>query len=69
MYRKCLISRKIRDFLALLVQMAGTDAKREATSTDEVDMLPNLQKTSHGYIYRKTVPADLRGVIGKTVIK
>lgn len=32
-------------------------------------MLPNLQKTPHGYTYRKTVPADLQDVIGKTVIK
>jgi integrase len=32
-------------------------------------MLPNLQKTPHGYTYRKTVPTDLREVIGKTVIK
>lgn len=32
-------------------------------------MLPNLQKTPHGYTFRKTVPPDLRKAIGKTVIK
>lgn len=32
-------------------------------------MLPNLRRTLHGYTYLKTVPADLRQVIGKTVIK
>lgn len=32
-------------------------------------MLPNLRHTRHGYTYLKTVPHDLRQVIGKTVIK
>ncbi|QYG08991.1 DUF6538 domain-containing protein [Janthinobacterium sp. PAMC25594] len=32
-------------------------------------MLPNLRKTQSGYVYLKTVPADLRAAIGKTVIK
>jgi hypothetical protein len=32
-------------------------------------MLPNLRKTPSGYVYLKTVPADLRPAIGKTVIK
>lgn len=32
-------------------------------------MLPNLRATPHGYIYLKTVPADLVPAIGKTVIK
>jgi hypothetical protein len=49
--------------------MAGTSPKRRATSTDEVEMLPNLRKTPHGYTYLKTVPADLREVLDKTVVK
>jgi integrase len=49
--------------------MAGTSPKRGATSTDEVDMPPNLRKTPHGYTYLKTVPADLQEVLGKTVVK
>jgi hypothetical protein len=32
-------------------------------------MLPNLRKTPHGYTYLKTVPADLREVLDKTVVK
>jgi len=32
-------------------------------------MLPNLRATPHGYIYLKTVPADLVPAIGKTVTK
>lgn len=49
--------------------MTGTNLKQRATSTEEVDMLPNLRKTSSGYVYLKTVPADLQATIGKTVIK
>jgi hypothetical protein len=49
--------------------MTGTNSKRDSTSTDKVDMLPNLRRTPHGYTYLKTVPKDLQPVIGKTVIK
>ena len=49
--------------------MTGTTPKRRATSTDEVDMLPNLRKTPHGYTYLKSIPQDLHDFFGKTVFK
>lgn len=49
--------------------MTGTNPKQRATSAKEVDMLPNLRKTPSGYVYLKTIPADLQDALGKTVIK
>lgn len=49
--------------------MGGTRKQLEAISPQGDDMPQNLVKTSSGYVYRKSIPADVRHIIQKSEFK
>jgi hypothetical protein len=49
--------------------MSGTRRQVEAALTESVDMPQNLGKTSGGYVYRKSIPADVRHIVKQSEFK
>lgn len=49
--------------------MCGTRKQSEAAPTEGVDMPQNLVKTPSGYVYRKSIPADVRHIIQQSEFK